>query len=276
MKRTRITKEMETNIVSDYQSGLSSVKLADKYGINPSTVFNILKRSGLSARSNSINSRKYICDYDYFENVDTEEKAYWLGFIYADGWISKQKYGDYFGITLSTKDIDHLHKLKESMQSTYNINSYVHDTDYKDNTEYSVYKVCSKKVVADLIDKGVFENKTDIIEPPKGVPHNLVRHFIRGYFDGDGSFSYFVSNKNKNMYQVKILGTESLLDYINDFVDDSLGFRIPRYFKRRDHQTVMSYELSSKKRAMAFLDFIYKDATIYLDRKYDKYISLKQ
>lgn len=276
MKRTVITKEMEENIIKDYQSGLSSIKLSDKYSINPSSVFNVLKRNGLSARSNSINSRKYDCNHDFFESIDTEEKAYWLGFIFADGWISKQQYGEYFGITLSTKDVNHLYKLKTSMGSTYKVNSYQNDTPYKDDTQYSVYKVSSKKIVADLVDKGVFENKTNIIEPPKGVPEKLIRHFIRGYFDGDGSLSYYVSSRNRKMYQVKILGTESLLDYINNFVEEKIGFRIPRYYKRKETQTVMSYEMNSKIRTMSFLDYIYKDATVYLDRKYELYLSLKQ
>lgn len=276
MKRTKITPELEQSIIRDYQEGLSSLKIKDKYGVNPTTVFNILKRNGLSGRSNSINSRKYFCNEDFFEVINTEEKAYWLGFVYADGWISKQQYADYFGVSLSTVDKEHLYKLKDHMDSTYKVHNYKHDTSFKDGTEYSVYKVCSRKLVSDLIDKGVLEQKTDIVEAPSFLDEKFIPSFLRGYFDGDGSFSYHKSKRNKNIYGLKILGTEAFLDFINDYIEKHAGFRIPRYSKRREHQTVKCYELNGKKRCEAFLDIIYKDANVYLDRKYEKYVLFKQ
>lgn len=273
-KRIKVTSEMEKEIIKDYQDGLSTLKIKEKHGISPTTTTKLLRKNGIEPRSNSVNSRKFFCDENYFEKIDTEEKAYWLGFTYADGWISKQKYGDYYGLTLSTDDSEHLYKLKKSMNSTYEIHHYVSDTAYKKETKYSVYKVCSKKIVSDLIKNGVYENKTNIVNAPPDLDNSLVPSFIRGYFDGDGSFYHYVSNQNKNIYGVKILGTEDLLDFINSYVFKELGFRINRYYKREEHQTVSSYELIGRKRCESFLDLIYKDASIYLDRKYEKYISL--
>lgn len=71
-----------------YNSGLSTVKIGKMFGKHYSTVRNILINNGVKLRSNKINSRKYTINENYFKNIDTEEKAYWLGFIYADGYIS--------------------------------------------------------------------------------------------------------------------------------------------------------------------------------------------
>ena len=102
----KISQELENNIIKDYQDGLSMDNVASKYSINRKTVAAALKRNNIQARSNKINSRKYIHDFNYFETIDTEEKAYWLGFIYADGYISIRKGKDFtdykLGIAIST------------------------------------------------------------------------------------------------------------------------------------------------------------------------------
>ena len=59
-----------------------------------------------------------------------------------------------------------------------------------------------------------------------------------------------------------------------DYVEYKLGFRIPNYFARKEGQLTLSYEISSCKRSKEFLDIIYKNANIYLDRKYNKYLEL--
>lgn len=86
----------------------SAAKIAKKYCINRKTIINHLKKEGFK-----INKHKstYFINENIFEKIDTEEKAYWLGFIYADGYVSTNTYA--FGIELSIKDIDHLIKFKK-------------------------------------------------------------------------------------------------------------------------------------------------------------------
>lgn len=91
--------------------------------------------------------------------------------------------------------------------------------------------------------------------------------------DGDGCITSYLNNGYLR-YCVKLLGTEKMLDYFNDFLKKNFQYKIPKYYKRKKDQQVMSLEIASNIRSKNFLDLIYKNATIYLDRKYDKYLKL--
>lgn len=101
----------------------------------------------------------------FFEVIDTEEKAYWLGFIYADGCVSKTSNQDRFEIKLKRTDLDHVEKLKKSLQSEHKICFGVTDNEFG-KCEYCSLNIVNQKLVDDLVSKGVFYNKSNILEPP--------------------------------------------------------------------------------------------------------------
>ena len=156
-------------------------------------IYEQFKKYNLPIRNDKEKNKKYICNNSYFENIDTQEKAYWLGFIYADGYIGKNNNNGRFGISLSTEDIDHLYKFKESIESSHPINKYRVSSGYKIGAEYCRIIICEEKLVNDLIKQGCVYNKTNILSPPN-IDKKLRRHFIRGYMDGDGSI---IIHKNK-------------------------------------------------------------------------------
>lgn len=129
---------------------------------------------------------KYSYDKDYFKEINTEEKAYWLGFIYADGYVVKTSLSAELGIELNIKDIDHLKKFNKSIAGNVEVKKRSRFDSRTNNT----YNMCfirfySIQLVDNLINQGVFPNKHKDIKFPK-IKEDLVRHFIRGYFDGDG------------------------------------------------------------------------------------------
>lgn len=263
----------EKEIVELYMNGASGYELAKKYSCNDTTIYKVLREHSVETRSNKENSRKYELQHNYFNEINTPDKAYWLGFIYADGYVTISSTGQkVFGISLSRKDRLHLVKLALSLKSNYPIHDYITDNAYAEGTEYSRLNITSDELVDNLIKHGVHEQKTDIIKPPS-INEELVPHFLRGYFDGDGCVTRYQKSGYTN-YAIKILGTKELLDWINDYVEYKLGFRIPNYFARKEGQLTLSYEISSCKRSKEFLDIIYKNANIYLDRKYNKYLEL--
>lgn len=97
------------------------VKIAKYYNCSPGSIDGILKRNGIQKRSNKDNSRRFNVNHDYFEKIDSEEKAYWLGFIAADGYVNK---ANCVGVTLASKDHAHLLKLAKATESTYEIKQY--------------------------------------------------------------------------------------------------------------------------------------------------------
>jgi intein/homing endonuclease len=127
-----------------------------------------------------------------FDVIDTEEKAYWLGFIYADGYIETES--NRFGIGISIKDYGHLVKFNSFMKYLgNNIKTKISKQKYKGELkekEICFWRVSDKHLKESLIKQGCFEKKSLILEFPK-IPAKLVKHFIRGYFDGDGCVSYY-------------------------------------------------------------------------------------
>ena len=231
----------------------------------------IAKNIGCRTRSEA--ARKYSCNSDFFETIDTEEKAYWLGFMYADGYVSSAGVYNHgtVGISLNLCDYEHLEKFKKSMSATYPIKTYKSKNSYNSSCEYCRLLIHNQKLYNDAIKQGIVEHKTNILTQPKITNENLVKDFIRGYFDGDGCVS---KNTKRNTYAIKILGTEDILNYIKEFIHKNNIAQIKRYYKRKNSQTVSSLEFAGNNQTKRFLDIIYNKSTIYLDRKYKRYIEL--
>lgn len=231
----------------------------------------IAKNIGCRTRSEA--ARKYSCNSDFFETIDTEEKAYWLGFMYADGYVSSAGVYNHgtVGISLNLCDYEHLEKFKKSMNATYPIKTYKSKNSYNSSCEYCRLLIHNQKLYNDAIKQGIVEHKTNILTQPKITNENLVKDFIRGYFDGDGCVS---KNTKRNTYAIKILGTEDILNYIKEFIHKNNIAQIKRYYKRKNSQTVSSLEFAGNNQTKRFLDIIYNKSTIYLDRKYKRYIEL--
>lgn len=262
-------------IIGRYNSGESLAKIAKIYNVHPTAIDYILKKHEIPKRSNKINSRKYIYDESFFEVIDTEEKAYWLGFIYADGYVmNKKDGGKLFGIALSIVDKEHLEKLKLSLKATYPIHEYIPNKSNYSNKNYCRIQIFGEKIFNDLGKYGVSPNKTLIVKPP-AIDKVLYPHFIRGYIDGDGCITSSKKNTSDNIdFKVKILGTKELLDFIKEYIEENNVAIIHRYDQRKSTTEVFTLELGGNKQVKKFLDLIYKDAIIYLDRKYEKYLEL--
>ncbi len=124
-----------------------------------------------------------------FKNIDTEEKAYWLGFIYADGSVDNRH--KKLKVTLSDLDKNHLLKLQKFLGHdkplyTYKEKTFNFNSDYmcKPQVELSVYSV---ELFNSLQTFGIIPNKTyNFCLDISSIPNNLHKHFWRGIIDGDG------------------------------------------------------------------------------------------
>lgn len=262
-KRKIMNQDELNNLINDYNSGKSLRSLAIEYNYTRAVLSRTLKENNVVIRDNTKNSRKYYHDEDFFEDIDTEEKAYWLGFIFADGFIeSKRNHGaQKLGITLSKIDMSHLEKFKESIKATNPIKEYK-GSGYNANGMFSKILLTSQKTVDDLKKHGCVEQKTLQLRFP-AIPNELKHHFIRGYFDGDGSLS-FIQNK---AYEMQFTGTKDFLNSIMTYFNKELKMHTKDNI---NFQLKIGGNLQVRK----ILDIIYKDATVYLDRKYEKYLEV--
>lgn len=260
---------------------LSMEKICDIFGYRPWYYSKAFKKYNLAARSNAEKGKFYTCNKNFFEVIDTEAKAYWLGFMYADGYIqSKCKNNNRkVGLTLGISDIDHLAKFKRSLESNHNISVYkTSEGSFSGGSEYCRILISEEKMVKDLIDKGCVEHKTNVITFPSEqiVPKNLQRHFIRGYFDGDGSIWCTSSKDGKiKTYNIDHCGTDAFLTgLMNVLINEDIIKREYDFYKRKAGQTVSCLKFGGNLQAKKFCEYIYTNATIYLQRKYDRYQDL--
>jgi DNA-binding transcriptional regulator WhiA len=229
-------------------------------------VSKILKSNGVN-----VSYFTYTCNHNFFESINTEKKAYWLGFIYADGYILTDDYykTGKLGIALGITDKEHLEEFKKDINSNHPIKVYTNKTKFSNKTTYCRIVVTSKKLVDDLIKCGVLPSKTEKLVFPDSsiVNENLINHFIRGYMDGDGSI---IEPKNKK-YQLTFCGTKEFISGIQDKLGIDLKIR-----KRHDNDVNnWTLAITGNYQVEKLLDYIYKDSTIYLKRKYERYINLK-
>lgn len=220
----------------------------------------------------------YTCDYHYFDTIDTEEKAYWLGFLTADGWINKNEKNNagVTGIELQYGDINHLKKFNKSIKGNYQITDRwrpcsISSKDSKKKNHMCCLRIFSLTMYNSLVEKGFSNNKTFDFKIPS-IRQDLLRHYIRGYFDGDGCFTFtntsfhidfITASETLNSDVLKILKSQNIDCSPNSYISE---FDTILY-------TTNIYKNAEK---IKFLDWIYKDCNIYLDRKYKKYLKVKK
>lgn len=219
------------------------------------------------------NHYKYSINSHYFDIVDNEEKAYILGFLYADG----NNFPDKCQITmgLEEKDKDILSKmtvcLQYSKKLTYQDLSNKHDFgyDYKNMYKLNIYD----KHMCQVLDlRGMHPNKSLILEFPKWLNPSLYSHFIRGYFDGDGSVYRRISNNKKAATIVTITSTMNFCKAISDICAEYIGINSGIYDASCHNGITSVFSISGNNVCEKFLNWIYDDATIYLERKYKRYV----
>lgn len=235
-------------------SGLSIREISKKYNIPRPFLSGFMLASGID-----IYSRKSHVNNLLFEHIDSEEKAYWLGFLYADGSVCKFAKSYKIELTLKESDIEHLIKFKNFLGLPKN-------PAYR--TAQKAYRVTfgSRKMAEDLIKLGCTQKKSLTLKFPTKVPEELLKHFIRGYFDGDGCLTIRHS-KQAEVADVSVLGTFEFLVSLCKHLNLE-----NKPVKKDSRSTTNVYCVRfNKKEGYVFLHYIYDDASIYLQRKYDKY-----
>ena len=259
----KLTEKDKKNIVENYynKKELSKRELAIFCNVSVRSIARVLKEEGINTKLKN----KYTLNDNYFETIDTEHKAYWLGFLYADGYVGDETYNNIV-IGLCEKDIEQLENFKKDIQYTGNIRTSKNSGGY--NTKYKgvVINFSSKKMASDLRNLGLYPGKSTTMKHMPEMPNDLYKHFIRGYFDGDGSISHIIRNDQYKGHRfiMTIIGT---IDFLNE-VDEKLP--VKTYKKSCNNTENMQYLRCQKKEDMKKLyHYLYDDSTIYLKRKYE-------
>lgn len=261
--------------VSLYQEGKSLREVSETLKICPSTVSSVLHSYGIDTRpqhakghsKGATKNRKHVFDLNFFEKIDTEAKAYWLGFLYADGYVG---YKGIVIIGLKESDYQQLENFRSAISN---------DTipiKYNKLTKSYAMTACSVKMAEDLVHKGCMQKKSLKLTFPskEQTPEHLLHHFMRGYFDGDGC----ISNIKAYSPQFSVLGTPEFLDRYEEELLKNMNNTKKNKRIHSDSWNAQTEAISyaGVKKMINIYHFLYKDATIYLQRKKERFEELER
>jgi len=287
--RKRFTEEEKAKICELWQQGYTATKICQEVkslnGRKPQTLYPILIKAGLYEKKPANDLRRYKVDDHYFDEIDTEHKAYWLGFMLADGFITNSGHSTKtFGMTLKANDKNALEAFKEDLKATYPIHEYEEYHDWGNGpvkTVVSRLLMKSPRIFEKLVEMGFSVDKSHTaILPIEYVPDELWNHLIRGYFDGDGSLAKS-GDKRWHTYDLKFTGTTEVITEIRSILKKD-NVKLSERYPERDNNNC-SLNLCGDWQVYNICKWMYKDATIYLKRKHErfkilenKYVNKKQ
>ena len=262
MPRKIITEELKQEIIKYYLSQPMTMKqIEDKYELSHPTMTKILKDvpKYTKAKLNNPNMKEH-----FFQEIDEEAKAYFLGLLISDGNVFKDNTGRQasISITLDLKDEYMLEKFKEVLQANTSVGH--------DGRGCGQIAVRSNIMAEDLAKYGVVPRKSYNTYLPL-ISKEMMPHLIRGIFDGDGSI---IAKPNPNndghnrfLHSISFCGTHQLMEDISNYILENLGIKTAVYdYKDRN---LSELEIQNIDNVAKFGYWIYRNSTIFLNRKKD-------
>ena len=255
----------ETNVIQEYLDGATLKELVEKYGNGKKTISDFLKANGVTVEKRVFLESPYTLNEHWLDDLDCQEKWYFLGIFYADGGNSVDR--NQIRMKLHIRDIEML----KMFQKWFDSNRPLLPLD-KDE-EICTYKECKEMVLTSkylcnrLIELGAPASKSTILRFPDFVPDDVMHHFIRGYFDGDGNISLLPKPQNGELRaNVTIVGSHDFINGLDKYLKEHLNIESNLYY--RENFSILKIEkVHSLKK---FLDWLYQDATCFLPRKHNK------
>ena len=262
--------EVKKNILLEYQTEKNITELSEKFNIPVMSIYNLLRKEkvfdnkfGVEIQRNKV--RKYEINEHYFDKIDSEEKAYFLGILYADGCNMV----DHTEVSLRLQEDDYeiLDKLNKLLQPT----KPIHKIKEKGNQKAQYRLLINSKLISYRLNElGITQNKTFTTTFPSFLSSDLHRHFIRGYFDGDGSVSYNIIN---HQIQFGFTGTENIILGIQNILTNEISLNKNKLSIRHPERNnnIRSLNYCGNSIAKYFYNYIYNDSHIFMKRKQEKF-----
>lgn len=250
--------------------GESVANMAKKFNLSKGVARKILKQEGIFREPAF---RSYELDTGFFKVIESPEKAYWFGFILADGCVFNGR-SPGLRVKLQELDLEHLFALRAALKSNHPVKKIRAKYSHNGKNLVSVLgslDIRNAEMVEDLSRHGCIPNKTNIEASISGIPDDLFRHFARGYFDGDGSI-IFTERKNrvtKNGYLYvesswTCVGSLSIMVYLRNKLCSMLACEIPDLKSRRG---CWCLHLSGVRKVQSLFEFLYGCDGPFLPRK---------
>ena len=266
----------QDEVCKRYLFGESTLKLADCYNCSVSNICQILKKYRITVRTPEIRSRKYQLNKTFFDIIDSHEKAYFLGLLYADGCNSIKR--NVVTLSLHEKDKLVLQKLNRLIYKdkplVYQSRNSKKDTEHFKKSVGKKYNfkgnykgryaitIFDKHISQRLADLGCVSNKSLVLKFPstEQVPKEFINSFMLGYFDGDGCITSY--------YSFSITGTKEFNIAYQEILIKNCNLNKTKIYQRDPNKNTTSLQYSGRINMSKIHKFLYKDSTIFLNRKH--------
>lgn len=260
----------ETTVIEDFLSGMTLEQLHKKFLWSTTTIRDFLHNNGIDTKQHlhKRNSFKYICNEHYLDNLSTEEQFYFLGFFFADGHNGIDQ--KMISINLQIGDKYILEKFNELFESNCPIKEREKfNTSYNKIQKSVFFSISSTYLVNRLLELGCPQNKSLSLKYPNFISSDFLKDFVRGYFDGDGTIGLREQWSNGPLGRISFCGTKDFLTGLKNDLEKELKIYSFRLTQVTENETY-NLDLAVQKDIKKFLEWLYKDSTIYLIRKKEK------
>lgn len=220
-----------------------------------------LEAAGIETHAGGTFLRQYAVDERYFATISDERRAYWLGFLAADGFVTNNGY--VVGIQISAKDRAHLESFRVDVASEHPIRETINTSGFP-----MVSMVIGSRAMAlDLAVYGIVPSKTLILDwIGDRVPAPLRHHFGRGYMDGDGSLTEHMTHRAHAQRRFQVVGMPAFLRGLQGYLEQEIGVPPNQLItEARSRAAVVQY--TGNRVVSRIVHLLYQDATVYLERK---------
>jgi len=243
-------------VVSAYKNSVCQSTAGLKLGVERSFVLKVLKETKTPLHDPP---RKYPINHRFFENVDTEEKAYWWGFLLADGCVS----GSHVLLALARTDEGHIFKFRDAVGSTAPVTHQENSpNNFSGGKGSARIGLGSRQMVTDLALLGVTPRKTFCTRVDRNLlSPELERHFWRGMIDGDGCLSWDKTGRGRPV--LSLAGTWEVCNSFREWVLEVSG----RDHSVRPHSNIFVIKIGANETYQTVVNLLYGDCSVSLDRK---------
>lgn len=257
------TEEQVEYVISKYEKELASIaSIARMFSCDPDAIRGVLRKAGIQLRNRREDHPR---KSDYFHAIDSSEKAYWLGLLYADGCVASDKTGNN-RISLGMIDKDHVEKFLVAIGAVNNKITTVKPKGFANASDTYYASVYDAEMREDLITLGCVPQKTKVINTIPDIPKEFLFDFVRGYFDGDGCIRF---DKNRNCYRMSfVCGSEEFLKSIQHV----LGVSHLSISHGKSGCSASYFSIAAKSDLLRIITAMYEHSTEQsrLSRKYQK------
>lgn len=244
----------------------SLVEIAKQFNFTYQGIRYWMKKLDIPIRKKGYNDgsrRKYFFNQEMFAKCDTSEKAYWLGYLMADGCVQEGKSGD-LGLSIVSKDKE----IPTKFKNYFNLPQKIYPK-FTRGRKYYVLRIFSKILVNDLFRYGIVFRKTGK-EQIKNIPVKYHRHFIRGFFDGDGC----ISLDGKTLHVDFCSSSRKILNQIQNILMKKCSLnKTKTIFTKTPWGYCFRFAYRGNVQVGRIGNYFYNNATVFLERKHRRFHS---